>query len=87
MCYLDMLHKLQKRLCRIDSPTLSTFFEGITVCFGTYSSELAEILTLMFLVGSFVGVVGCSFFCQHSCFFPRIARWWNYVLAECFAFL
>ena len=44
-------------------------------------------LFLMFLVGSFVGVVGCSFFCQHSCFFPRIARWWNYVLAECFAFL
>ena len=58
-CYLDMLDKLQKRLCKTDSPSLATSLETLSHCgnvailslFCSYyfvrcSSELVEVVSL-----------------------------------------
>ena len=63
-CYLDMLDKLQKRICRIVGPSLSTSLEPLAhhrnvpslslfyrYYFGRCSSELAQLVPLPFSRG------------------------------------
>ena len=58
-CYLDMLNKLAKQVCRTDGPTLAASVESLVHCrnavslylfyryhFGRCSSELAEMVLL-----------------------------------------
>ena len=60
-CYLELLSKLQKRICRIVGPSLSTSFEPLAHCgnvaslylfyryyFGICFSELAQLVPLPF---------------------------------------
>ena len=63
-CYLDLLDKLQKRICRIVSPSLAASLEPLAHCrnvaslslfyryyFGRCSSELAQLVPLPFSRG------------------------------------
>ena len=60
-CYLEFLHKLQKRICRIAGPSLAAFLEAVAhhqnvaslsllyrYYFGRCSSELAQLVPLPF---------------------------------------
>ena len=60
-CYLELLHKLQKRICRIVGPSLSAFLEAVAhhqnvaslsllyrYYFGRCFSELAQLVPLPF---------------------------------------
>ena len=64
-CYLDMLDKLQKRVCRTVGPTLAASLEplghrrnvaSLSICYRYYfrrcSSELTELVSLPFSRGS-----------------------------------
>ena len=63
-CYLDLLGKLQKQICRIIGPSLTASFEPLVhcqnvarlslfyrYCFGRCSSELAQLVPLPFSRG------------------------------------
>ena len=63
-CYWELLDKLQKRICRIVGPSLATSFEPLPhlwkvasfilfhrYYFGRCSSELAQLVSLPFLLG------------------------------------
>ena len=63
-CYLDLLDKLQKRICRIVGPSLAASLEALAHCqnvaslslfyryyFGRCSSELAQLVLLSFSCG------------------------------------
>ena len=63
-CYLELLGKLQKRICRIIGPSLAASLEPLAHCqnvaslslfyryyFGRYSSELAQLVPLRFSRG------------------------------------
>ena len=60
-CYLELLDKLQKQICRIVSPSLAASLEPLAHCrnvaslilfyrcyFGRYSSELAQLVPIPF---------------------------------------
>ena len=63
-CYLELLDKLQKRICRTVGPSLAAFLEPLAHCrnvaslslffmyyFGRWSSELAQLVPLPFSRG------------------------------------
>ena len=63
-CYLELLEKLQKRICRTVDPSLATSLEPMAYrrsvaslslfyryCFGRFSSELAQLVPLHFSGG------------------------------------
>ena len=63
-CYLELLDKLQKRICRIFGPSLAAFLEPLAHCwnvaslshsygyyFGRCSSELAQLVPLPYSRG------------------------------------
>ena len=56
-CYLDLLDKLQKQICRTVGPSLAASLEplvhhqnvaSLSLLFGRYSSELDELVLLPF---------------------------------------
>ena len=65
-CYLDLLEKLQKQICRMIGPSLAASLEALAhrrnvtslslfyrYCFGRCSSELAQLVALPFSRGRF----------------------------------
>ena len=77
-CYLELLDKLQKRICRSVSPSLSASLEPLAHCrnvpslslfyryyFDRCSSELAQPVPLPLSRGLLVILIAW-FFCQHS---------------------
>ena len=69
-CYLDLLDKLQKRICRIVGPSLAASLEPLAHCrnvanlslfymyyFGRCSSELAQLFPLPFLEGGLLVIL------------------------------
>ena len=63
-CYLELLEKLQKRICRTVGPSLAASLEPLAhhqnvaslslfyrYCFGRYSSELPQLVPLSFSRG------------------------------------
>ena len=67
-CYLELLDKLEKRICRTVGPTLATSLEPLAHCqnvaslslfyryyFGRCSSELAQLVPLSFSLGMSTG--------------------------------
>ena len=69
-CYLDLLDKLQKRICRIVGPSLAATLEPLAhhrivaslslfyrYCFGRCSSELAQLVALPFSRGGLLVIL------------------------------
>ena len=69
-CYLDLLDKLQKRICRIVGPSLAASLEPLAhhrnvaslslfyrYCFGRCSSELAQLVALPFSRGGLLVIL------------------------------
>ena len=75
-CYLELLDKLQKRICRTVGPLLAASLEPLAhhqnvaslslfyrYYFGRCSSELAQLVPLLFLEGGlFVILIDCMIF-------------------------
>ena len=75
-CYLDLLDKLQKRICRIVGPSLAASLEPLAhrrnvaslslfyrYYFGRCSSELAQLVPLPFLEGGLLVIlIDCMIF-------------------------
>ena len=107
-CYLDMLDKLQKWMCRIVGPSLAASLEPLAhcrnvaslslfyrCCFGRCSSELAQLVPLLFSRGRStrysdrlhdfsVIILRCYKDVYVNSFFPRTAKLWNSLPIECF---
>ena len=108
-CYLDLLDRLQKRISRIIGPSLTASLEPLAhrrnaaslglfyrYYFGRYSSELAQLVPLLFPRGRStrysdrlhdfsVTIPRCyKDVCVNS-FFPRTAKLWNSLPIECFS--
>ena len=90
-CYLELLDKLQKRICRTVGPSLATSLEDRSRC----SSELAQLVPLSFSWGRstrysdrfydfFVTIPRCYTDVYVNSFFPRTARLRNSPSIECF---
>ena len=95
-CYLELLNKLQKRICRTVGPSLAASLESLAhhrnvanlslfyrYYFGRCSSELAQLIPLPY---SFLREVYslCYKDVYVNSFFPRTARLWNSLPIECF---
>ena len=67
-CYLELLDKLQKWICRTVSPSLATYLKPLAhwqnrYYFGKCSSELAKLVPLPFLKGELLVVlIDCMIF-------------------------
>ena len=104
-CYLELLVKLQKWVCRTAVPSLFASLEPLAHCrnvaslslyyFGRCSSELAKLVPLPCSWGRStrysnrlhdfsVTTPICYKDVYVNCFFPRTARFWNYLAIECF---
>ena len=94
-CYLELLDKLQKRICRIVGPSLAASLEPLAhrrnvaslslfyrYCFGRCSSELAQLVPLPFFLS--VTIPRCYKSVYVNSFFPRTAKLWNSLPIECF---
>ena len=83
-CYLELLDKLQKRICRTVSPSLATSLEPL--------AHRRNVVSLSLFYGYYFG--RCSseqvlkwfhFLSFHvNNFFPRTAKHWNSLSKECF---
>ena len=89
-CYLELLDKLQKRICRIVGPSLAASLEPLAhrgnvaslslfyrYYFGRCSSELAKLVPLPFSRGR------STRYSDVNSFFPRTAKLWNSLPMEC----
>ena len=96
-CYLDLLDKLQKRICRIVGPSLAASLEPLAHhrnvaslslyghYFGWCSSELAQLARYSDTLHDFsVTIARCYKDVHVNSFFPRTARLWNSLPIECF---
>ena len=97
-CYLELLNKLQKRMCRTVDPSLAASLEPLAhhqnvtslslfyrYYFGRCSSELAQLILLPYSCGrSTCYSPRCYKDVYVNSFFPRTARLWNSVPIECF---
>ena len=74
-CYLELLDKLQKRICRTVGPSLAASLEPLAhrqnvaslslfyrYCFGRCSSELAQLVSLFLVGGLLVILIDCMIF-------------------------
>ena len=74
-CYLELLDKLQKRICRTVGPSLAASLEPLAhrqnvtslrlfyrYCFGRCSSELAQLVSLFLVGGLLVILIDCLIF-------------------------
>ena len=95
-CYLELLDKLQKGICRTFGPSLvaslSLFY---SYYFGRFSSELVQLVPLSFSRGRStrysdrlhnfsITIPRCYKDVYVNSFFPRIASLWNFLPIECF---
>ena len=89
-CHLELLDKLQKRICRTVGPLLAASLESLAhrqnvaslilfyrYYFGICSSELAKLIPLLYNPRWYKDAYVNSFF-------PRTARIWNSLPIECF---
>ena len=98
-CYLELLDKLQKWICRMVGPLLVGALEPLALFyryyFGRFSSELAQLVPLCYSWGRStrysdrlhdfsVTIPRCYKDVYVNSFFPRTARFWNYLPIECF---
>ena len=99
-CYLELLDKLQQRICRTVGPSLATSLETslslfYSYYFGRCSSELAQLVPLPYSRGKStcysdrlhdfpVTIPRCYKDAYVNIFFPRTARLWNSLPKECF---
>ena len=97
-CYLELLDKLQKHICRTVVPSLATSLQHLghcENCFGRSSSELAQLVSLPYSQGRStcysdrlhdlsVTISRCYKDVYVNSFFPCTARLWNYLPIECF---
>ena len=99
-CYLELLDKLQKQICRTVGPSLATSLEAslsifYRYYFGRCSSELAQLVPLPYSRGRStrysdrlhdfsVTIPRCCKDVYFNSFFPRTARHWNSLPIECF---
>ena len=99
-CYLKLLDKLQKWICRTVGPSLATSLERLAhrrnvACFGRCSSELAQLVPLPISRGRStrysdrlhdisVTIPRCYKDVYVNSFFPFTARLWNSLPIECF---
>ena len=94
-CYLELLDKLQKQICRTVGPSLAASLEPLAHCwnmaslspfsryfFGRCSSALAQLFPLPFSKGGLL--VRCYKDVNVNSLFPCTARLWNFVPVECF---
>ena len=78
-CYLELLDKLQKQICRAAGPSLGASLEPLADCrnvaslslfckyyFGRCSSELAQLVTFFLEGGLIVILIDYMIFCHHS---------------------
>ena len=95
-CYLELLDKLQKRICRTVGPSLAASLEPLAhrrnvaslslFCryyFGRCSSELGQLVPLPYSRGRST-IPRSSKDIYVNSFFPRTARLWNSLPIECF---
>ena len=95
-CYLELLDKLQKRICRTVGPSLAASLEPLAhrrnvaslslFCryyFGRCSSELGQLVPLPYSRGRST-IPRSSKDVYVNSFFPRTARLWNSLPIECF---
>ena len=91
-CYLELLYKLQKRICKTVGPSLAACLEPLAhrcnvaswslfyrYCFGRYSLELAQLVPLSFSRGRSTGYSN-----RLNDFSVTIPRCWNDVYANSF---
>ena len=107
-CFLELWDNLQKRICRTVGPSLAASHEPLAhrrnvaslslfyrFCFGRCSSELAQLVPLLFSCGRStrysdrlhdfsVTVPTCYKDIYVNSFFPCTARPWNSLPIECF---
>ena len=96
-CYLELLDKLQKRICRTVGPSLGVSLEplahrqlastlGYRYYFDRCSSELAQLVPLPYSRGRSTRYSDRlhDFSVYVNSFFPRTARLWNSLPIECF---
>ena len=95
-CYLELLDKLQKGICRTVGISLSTPLESLKCSqLRRCSSELAQLVPLPFSRGRStrysdrlhdfsVTIPRCYKDVYVNSFFPRTARCWNSLPIECF---
>ena len=92
ICYLELLDKLQKRICRTVGPSLAVSLEPLA---HRCSSELAQLVPLLYSQGRStcysdrlhdfsVTIPRCYKDVYVNSFFPRTARLWNSLPIECF---
>ena len=95
-CYLELLDKLQKRICRTVGPSLAASLEPLAHhYFGKCSSELAQLVPLPYSRGRStrysdrlhdfsVTIPRCYKDVYVNSFFPRTVRLWNSRSIDCF---
>ena len=99
-CYLELLDKLQKRICRTVVPSLAACLEPLVhprnvaslslfyrYYFGRCFSELAQLVLLPFSGGRstrYSDRLHDFSATTPRCYFPRTARLWNSLPLECF---
>ena len=84
-CYLELLDKLEKWICRTVGPSLTASFEPLVLrrnvassslfyryYFGRCSSELAQLVFLFFLGGLLVILIDCMIFLSPLLYFARM---------------
>ena len=95
-CYLELLDKLQKWICRTTGPSLATSLETLSDCqnvaslslfyryyFGGCSADLAQLNSVPFSRGRSTDLK-CYKDVYVNSFLPRTARLWNSLSIECF---
>ena len=95
-CYLELLDKLQKRICRTVGPSLAASLEPLahrrnvaslslfcSYYFGRCSSELGQLVPLPYSRGRST-IPRSSKDVYVNSFFPCTARLWNSLPIECF---
>ena len=99
-CYLELLDKLQKRICRTVGPSLAASLEPLAHCrniasLSLFYSSMAELVPLPYsrrrstrysdrLHDFSVTIPRCYKDVYVNSFFPRTARLWNSLPIECF---
>ena len=87
-CYLELLDKLQKQICRTVGPSLAASLEPLAHCqnvaslspsyryyFGTCSSELAQLFHFLFLEGVLLVIlIDCMIFLSPFLDVPRFQQ-------------
>ena len=98
ICYLELLDKLLKCICRTVGPCFASCLEPLARCrnvaslslfyryyVGRFSSELAQLIPLPYSRGRSTCYSDAYRDAYVNSFFPRTVRPWNSLPVECFA--